>query len=60
MGEEHHVRGAPRIPPLVVVVSVLRRLWIGLITNLDQVLLVSVRLKSDYMTALGGELARTG
>lgn len=37
MGEEHHVRGAARIPPFVVVVSVLHQLFIGLFTNVDQV-----------------------
>lgn len=34
MGEEYHIRGAPRIPPFVVVVSVLH---LSLFTNVDQV-----------------------
>lgn len=29
MGEEYHIRGAPRIPPFVVVVSVLQQLLLS-------------------------------
>lgn len=37
MGEEHHVRGAPRIPPFLVVVSVLDQISITLLTTVEQV-----------------------